>query len=154
MSSEIASSYPPIPGCDSTVPGYTSINFTTQSLSVPLVEAYRFTSGTPLTRNGAVSGAVTYVSTSVRPSTNRWSSTSQCRHASPSSATTGRVRYGTGFAGSETYSSYSCLETAGPCVPPPGASNESAPFAAKYSGFDLFAQPSAHAGGHDLNLSQ
>ena len=130
MSSEIASSYPPIPGCDSTVPGYTSINFTAQSLSVPLVDAYRFTSGTPLTRNGFVSGALTYVSTSVRPSTNRWSITSHVRHPSPSSVT-GRVRYGTGFAGSETYSSYSCFATAGPCVPPPGASNESPPFAAK-----------------------
>jgi hypothetical protein len=90
---------------DASWSGYTSINFTTQSLSVPLVEACRCTTGAPPMRSGAASGSVMKVSTSGRPSTKRWSLTSQVVHMSRSPKRTGRGTNGTGLAGSDTYSS-------------------------------------------------
>src|SRR5581483_10284864 len=85
------------------VSGYTSISFTTQSESVPLVDAIRCTIGSPDSFIALVSGSDTYVSTSGRPSTNRWSVTSHVRHPVPSEFPTGLGLYGTGFAGSDTY---------------------------------------------------
>ena len=66
------------------------MSFTTQSLSLPLVDANRCTTGAPLTRTGVVSGAVTYDSTSGRSTTARWSLTSQRRQLSESLNRVGR----------------------------------------------------------------
>src|SRR5437764_519434 len=69
----------------------------------------RFTIGWPLIFTGDVSTSVVYVSTSVRPEASRWSSTSHRHHVRSSVypvARFGRLRKGTGFAGSEMYSSY------------------------------------------------
>src|SRR5205814_2817255 len=59
----------------------------------------------PATVTSSVSGAVCHVSTSGRPSTKRWSSVSQRRHRDGGEyvRSTGRGRYGTGCAGSDTY---------------------------------------------------
>jgi hypothetical protein len=45
-------------GWEGTVSGKTSMSFTAQSASLPLVDAYRFTSGAPLTRTGFISGSL------------------------------------------------------------------------------------------------
>src|SRR6266853_2601182 len=110
MSIASGSSYPPISGWLGISSGYTSISFTTQSLSVPLVDATRCTTGAPLTRTGSVSTGVTYDNTSGRSTTKRWSVTSQRRQESVSLKRAGRGRYDTGFAGSDTYSSYAADE--------------------------------------------
>src|SRR5512134_3951046 len=84
------------------------MTFTTQSESLPLVDATRFTSGCPLIFNGAVSTSDTNTATSGRPEASRWSETSHSRQVLPPSKLdggTGREMNGTGFAGSDTYSS-------------------------------------------------
>src|SRR4051812_31728791 len=80
------------------------MTLTTQSESVPLVEAMRFTIGCPLILTGSVNTSETKTATSGRPEASRWSSTSQRDQLVLS---IGRARYGTGLAGSEMYSSYS-----------------------------------------------
>src|SRR5262252_9349472 len=88
------------------------MSLTTQSESVPLVEATRFATGWPLILTGAVSTSDVNTATSVRPDDSRWSLTSH--FCQPSAvASTGRGRYGTGRAGSETYSEYSWPPAAG-----------------------------------------
>src|SRR5256714_1910949 len=71
-------------------------------------------------------GVLTKVSTSGRPSTNRWSWTSQVSQSPPGYVgEMGRGRYGTGFAGSETYSRYA--------LPPArGRSKDRVPSACRY----------------------
>src|SRR4051794_7334379 len=100
-----------------------------QSQSVPVVEPNSFTVIGPATVTSSVSGSVWYVSTSGRPSVNRWSCTIQTGHSGPGYVgRTGRGRYGTGFAGSDTYSSAcSALGTAFA-----GGSNASFPPGWKY----------------------
>src|ERR1044071_8963625 len=78
------------------------MTFTTQSESVPEVDATRFAMGSPLIFIGEVRTSETNESTSGRPEASRWSSPSQRDQLLPS---IGRARYGTGFEGSETYSS-------------------------------------------------
>src|SRR5262249_30260970 len=92
----------------------------------------------PATVMSSVSTSVCQVSTSGRPFTKRWSSSSQVPQRLPSEyvSSTGRVRYGTGFAGSETYASYAAASV--------GASKDSLPSARKYS--FLLVTPSF--GGH------
>src|SRR5450755_4396639 len=126
-----------MPGSPATSSGYTSITFTTQSESVPLVEATRFATGCPLIFTGAVNGSVTKTSTSGRPESSRWSSTSHFAHSSPLSAI-GRERNGTGLAGSETYSSNS-----GPTRS--GAANPALRPAPRYNGVGRIAQSAAAA---------
>src|SRR5207249_5132153 len=106
--------------------GYTSISFTTKSLSVPVVDAMSWAESSPVTVRSRSSGRVTHVATSGRLSTNRWSATSH-RRQSPLGyvGEIGRARYGTGFAGSDTYSVY--------VLPAAGASNERTPFGWRYS---------------------
>jgi hypothetical protein len=53
------------------------MSLTTQSLSVPEVEAMRWAMGSPLIFKGSVSTSDLKESTSVRPEKGRWSSTSQ-----------------------------------------------------------------------------
>src|SRR5713226_302576 len=108
--------------------GYTSMSFTTKSLSVPEVDANSAAASGPVITMSCSSVAISKVSTSDRPSTNRWSATSHVRQ-SPAGyvGEIGRCRYGTGFAGSETYSSYSFAPS-----PAPGAVNDSVPSACKY----------------------
>src|SRR5439155_11646285 len=106
--------------------GYTSISFTTKSLSVPEVEANSSAASGPVTTKSFSSGSLTNVSTSGRPSTNRWSAASHVRQ-SPAGyvGEIGRSRYGTGFPGSETYSRYGD-------APARGASNDSVPSTRRY----------------------
>src|SRR3954465_1489496 len=95
-------------GCSATSSGYTSISFTTQSESVPLVDATRFAIGCPSIFTGAVNASVVNTATSVRPEGPRWSVTShrgQIESPSYPNMRTGRGTNGTGFAGSDTYSS-------------------------------------------------
>jgi hypothetical protein len=77
---------------------------TTKSLSVPEVDANSCAAISPVTVRSRSSGLLTQVATSGRFSTNRWSATSH-RRQSPFGyvGEIGRVRYGTGFAGSEMY---------------------------------------------------
>ena len=92
------------------------MSFTTQSASVPSVEAMRFAIACPLIFTGAVSASVRKVRTSVRPDASRWSSTSQRGQVCTSSypvGNVGRARNGTGFAGSDTYSSYAAAPATG-----------------------------------------
>ena len=82
--------------------------FTTQSESVPLVEAIRLATGCPLIFIGAVNTSESNARTSGRPEASRWSSTSHCDHVIAGAVAhgwMGRARNGTGLAGSETYSS-------------------------------------------------
>ena len=51
------------------------MSLTTQSASLPVVEATRLTVGSPLILSGSVNGPVTKVSTSLRPEASRSSST-------------------------------------------------------------------------------
>src|SRR2546428_10950866 len=93
------------------------MSLTTQSESVPLVEAMRLAMGWPLIFIGAVSVSETKEMTSGRPETPRWSSTSHCFHGTFSAKPTGwlgRPLKGTGLAGSETYSSKAAPPAAGP----------------------------------------
>src|SRR5512146_3170661 len=80
------------------------MSLTTQSESLPLVEATRLATGCPLIFTGAVNTSETNTATSGRPEASRWSYTSHCAQPSPFSSI-GRLRKGTGLAGSETYSS-------------------------------------------------
>ena len=63
---------------------------------------------------------------------------------------TGRGTYGTGFAGSETYSSDPAADFGSRSL---GASNDRPKLLVRYSGFDFTAHV-AHASGHDFNRSQ
>ncbi len=101
MSAETIDWYPPIAGWPATSSGYTSMSFTTQSESVPLVDAIRFTIGCPLILTGDVSTSETNATTSGRPDASRWSSTSHWRQVESGAlmGRFGRARYGTGFAG-------------------------------------------------------
>src|SRR5687768_6774036 len=100
------------------------MSFTTQSLSVPVVDAKRVAKISPLMVRGSVRGSLTKVRTSVRSAKGRWSSTSHCLHVDSVlyMARIGRTRYGTGLAGSDTYSEYCTLLAAGGAnaSPPPG----------------------------------
>src|SRR5437660_2562755 len=80
----------------------------------------------PVTMRSRSSGRLIHVATSGRLSTNRWSATSH-RRQSPLGyvGEIGRARYGTGFAGSDTYSVY--------VLPAAGASHGRTPFGCKYS---------------------
>ena len=99
------------------VSGYSSISFTIQSASEPVVAAKTCARIAPAIVTSCVSGAVSNVMTSGRPSTNRWSWTSQVVHPEPPGKQLtcnvsvqvgkyvggiGRWRYGTGCRGSET----------------------------------------------------
>src|ERR1019366_2368228 len=125
-------------GCTGTSPGYRSISLTTQSESVPLVEAIRLATGCPLIFSGVVKTSETNARTSGRPDASRWSSTS---HRDQDSSSMGRVRKGTGFNGSETYSS----NTASPGV---GAAKLNFKPAFRWGGVGLTLQPVAHPAGH------
>src|SRR5258708_25556341 len=84
------------------------MSLTTQSESVPLVEATKLAMGCPLIFIGALSVSETKTTTSGRPETSRWSSTSQLAHGTLLAKPTGwlgRPLKGTGLAGPETYSS-------------------------------------------------
>src|SRR5664279_6103992 len=100
------------------------MTFTTQSESVPLVDATRFAIGSPAILTGAVRTSDAYTRTSVRVATSRWSLVSHSRHVllfSHVETGYGRPRNGTGFAGSETYSSYEpspAFGGANPAFPP------------------------------------
>ena len=59
------------------------MTLTTQSESVPEVEATRFTTGVPLILTAAVKGSDVNTSTSGRPEASRWSSTSQSGQVRP-----------------------------------------------------------------------
>ncbi|KAG1390716.1 hypothetical protein G6F58_012909 [Rhizopus delemar] len=98
-------------------------------------------------RSGALSGSVMNVSTSGRPSTQRWSLTSQVVPMSRSLKRTGRGTNGTGLAGSDTYSSKSPSPAA-------GAWNASLPPARRYSGLLLAAQPLSQLRGQPFRRSQ
>src|SRR5680860_335856 len=94
-------------GSSATSSGYRSITFTTQSESVPLVDAMRLTTGWPLILTAVVRVSDTYARTSGRPEASRWSSTSHSDQVRPLGMSypvgrVGRARYGTGFAGSDT----------------------------------------------------
>jgi len=92
------------------------MSLTTQSESVPLVEAIRLVMGWPLILIGAVSASETNETTSGRLETARWSSTSHCFHGTFSAKPTGwlgRPLKGTGLAGSETNSSKAVPPVAG-----------------------------------------
>src|SRR5207253_6336467 len=104
------------------------MSFTTKSLSVPEVEANSAAASGPVTVMSCSSGALRKDKTSGRPSTKRWSATSQVRQ-SPAGyvGEIGRCRYGTGLAGSETYSRYALAPSAAA-----GAVKDSEPSACKY----------------------
>src|ERR1019366_3517052 len=94
--------------------GYTSINFTIQSESVPLVETQRLAVIGPAIDTSRSSTPEPYTSTSGRCAANRWSSDA---YVLVIPLFTSFV-YGTGLAGSLTYSSYAA-------PPAAGGSNES-----------------------------
>src|SRR5712692_4379676 len=126
------------------------MSLTTQSESVPLVEATTLAMGWPLIFSGAVSISETKTTTSARPETSRWSSTSQlCQGTLLANPTgwLGRARKGTGLAGSETYSSNGASLAA-------GAVKVSFSPALRYSGVGFTLQPLAHPDGHAGNLRQ
>src|SRR5580658_7237363 len=84
------------------------MSLTTQSESVPLVEAMRLAMGWPLIFTGAVRTSEVKVRTSGRPEGSRWASTNHCAQVRPRAypmGWLGRARKGTGLAGSEMYSS-------------------------------------------------
>src|ERR1700731_4560488 len=84
------------------------MSLTTQSESVPLVEAIKLAMGWPLIFIGAVKVSDTKEITSGRPETSRWSLVSQVRQGTLPAKPTGKLGRplnGTGLAGSETYSS-------------------------------------------------
>src|ERR1700686_5694178 len=98
--------YPPIAACPAISSGYTSMSFTTQSESVPLVDATKLAMGWPLIFIGEVKVSETKTRTSGRLETSRWSSTSQLAHgtllAKPMGGL-GRPLNGIGLAGAEIY---------------------------------------------------
>ena len=63
--------------------GKTSISFTTQSASRPVVEATSRAVTSPAMVTSSSSGSDTQLTTSGRPSTKRWSSVSQTRQREP-----------------------------------------------------------------------
>src|SRR5260370_36569677 len=82
------------------------MSLTTQSESVPLVEATKLAIGCPLIFIGAVSVSETKATTSGRPETSRWSLVSQVRQGTLPAKPTGKLGRplnGTGLAGGETY---------------------------------------------------
>src|ERR1700719_1352472 len=84
------------------------MSLTTQSESVPLVEAIKLATGWPLIFTGAVSVPEMKTATSGRPETSRWSLVSQVRQGTfPAKPTgkLGRPLKGTGLAGAEADSS-------------------------------------------------
>src|ERR1700682_4988384 len=88
------------------------MSLTTQSESVPLVEANRLATGWPLIFTGAVSVSEMKTTTWGRPETSRWSLVSQVRQGTLPAKPTGKLGRplnGTGLAGSETYSSNDVL---------------------------------------------
>src|ERR1700720_4208931 len=92
------------------------MSLTTQSESVPLVEAIKLATGWPLIFTGAASVPEMKTATSGRPETSRWSLVSQVRQGTlPANPTgkLGRPLNGTGLAGSETYSSKDAAPAAG-----------------------------------------
>src|SRR2546425_10278832 len=108
--------------------GETSISLTTKSAALPEVDANRSAAPSPVIVRSCSSGALTNLSTSGRPSTKRWSCTSQVRQSPPGYVgEIGRRRYGTGCAGSETNSPYTAPVGAGV-----GRSNERVPSACRY----------------------
>ena len=121
--------------------GYTSISFTTQSASRPVVLATSLATTLPAMERSSVSGAVTQLITSGRLVTKRWSSASQWRQREPRLSyvcSIGRARYGTGCAGSLTQVSPASSCTA-------GGSKVSRPSSCRYSDRGVaFA-----LGGHD-----
>src|ERR1700686_1576448 len=138
--------YPPISSWAPTSSGYTSMSFTTQSESVPLVDATKLAMGWPLIFIGEVKVSETKTRTSGRLETSRWSSTSQFAHgtllAKPM-GWLGRPLNGIGLAGSETYSSKGEPSDAA------GAVRLSLSPALRYSGVCLTVQPLGHPEGHD-----
>ena len=58
-------------GCPATCGGYRSISFTTQSESVPLVDAIKFAIGSPLIFTGSFKTSEVKTSTSGRPDISR-----------------------------------------------------------------------------------
>src|SRR6266581_252858 len=121
--------------------GETSISLTTKSASLPEVEANRSAATSPVIVRSCSSGALLNVSTSGRPSTKRWSCTSQVRQ-SPAGyvGEIGRRRYGTGCAGSETYSRYAAPRGG----EGEGRSNDRVPSAWRYK-LGGFASGGGHA---------
>src|SRR5260370_36571531 len=84
------------------------MSLTTQSESVPLVEAIKLAMGWPLIFTGAFRTSEMNTATSGRPDASRWSLVSQVRQGTLPAKPTGKLGRplkGTGFAGSETYSS-------------------------------------------------
>src|SRR5207247_9108958 len=78
-----------------------------KSASLPEVEANRSAATSPVIVRSCSSGVLTNVRTSGRPSTKRWSCTSQVRQSPPGYVGgSGGRRWGTGAAGSERYSRY------------------------------------------------
>src|SRR6185312_14879659 len=129
-------------GWPATSSGYRSMSFTTQSESVPLVDATKLAIGSPLIFTGAVSASEVNTSTSGRPDASRCSSTSQRDQLAPS---IGRARYGTGFIGSETYS-----------LKPKslGLVKFNFKFEVRYNGVARTEQPLGHPAGHDESRFQ
>src|SRR6267378_3637593 len=126
------------------------MSLTTQSESVPLVEASRLAIGWPLIFTGAVKVSETKEMTSGRPETSRWSSTSQLAQGTLLAKPTGwlgRPLKGTGLAGSETYSSKDA---------PPAAGAVKLNFrpALRYSGVGFTSQPPAQPEGHACKRRQ
>ena len=127
------------------------MSFTTQSLSVPLVDATRFTTGAPPTRNGSVQhrrlvgqhigAAIDKALIDQQPTPPRVAVRSN----------TGRGTYGTGFAGSEMYSSEPAADFGIALARRSQTTNRNS--LVRYSGFD-FAAHVGHASGHDFNRSQ
>ena len=81
------------------------MSFTIQSASLPVVETCSRAVTSPASTTSSASGAVAHVSTSGRSFTNRWSSVSHAGQPDPLGkyvGSMGRLRYGTGCAGSET----------------------------------------------------
>src|SRR5260370_24632845 len=93
------------------------MSLTTQSESVPLVEATKLAIGCPLIFIGAVSVSEMKTTSSGRPETSRWSLVSQVRQGTLPAKPTGKLGRplnGTGLAGSGTYSSNCGSLTGGP----------------------------------------
>src|SRR5712664_916907 len=92
------------------------MSLTTQSESVPLVEATKLAIGCPLIFIGAVRVSEMKTTTSGRPETSRWSLVSQVRQGTLPAKPTGKLGRplnGTGLTGSETYSSNDVSPAAG-----------------------------------------
>src|SRR5882724_5002571 len=126
------------------------MSLTTQSESVPLVAAIKLAMGWPLIFIRAERVSETNEITSGRPETSRWSSTSHCFQGTFSAKPTGwlgRPLKGTGFAGSETYSSNGT-------PPAAGAAKLNFNPALRYSGVGFRLQPPAQPAGHACKRRQ